>query len=178
MISYVAWLYWPGPLGEIQCLILISILHRWAQILVCIYDRHFGSGNGLCAIGPQIFVSSAVLWYFMWLDSTDQALLVRCNGWYRYQSLIDYSNIWGVDRKDPSGPEMVYHLLGRTILVLLHWYDMSCGLILLHRSLWVRFNIWYCYQYLIDKSNICCFWIRQTLGVPKWIIHHWAADIW
>ena len=45
-------------------------------------------------------------------------LWVRFHGWYWYQSFIDGSNIWGVDRTDPWGPEMNHPPLGRSYLVV------------------------------------------------------------
>ena len=38
---------------------------------------------------------------------------------------------WGVDRTDPWGPERDHPLLGRSYLVVVPSYDMSCALILL-----------------------------------------------
>ena len=49
-------------------------------------------------------------------------LWVRFHGWYWYKSFIDGSNIWGVDRTDPWGPEMDYPPLGRSYLVV----EASC----------------------------------------------------
>ena len=66
-------------------------------------------------------------------DSLNWALWVRFHGRYWYQSFIDGSNIWGVDRTDPWGPEMDHPPLGRSYLVVVPSYDMSCALILLTR---------------------------------------------
>ena len=44
---------------------------------------------------------------------------------------IDGSNIWGVDRTNPWGPKMDHPPLGRSYLVAVPSYDMSCALILL-----------------------------------------------
>ena len=118
-------------MGEIPWSILISILHRWVQYLGCGQDRPLGSRNGPSAIGPQLFGSSAVVWYVMCPDSLNWALLVRFHGRYWYQSFIDRCNIWGVDRTDPWGPEMDHPLLGRSYLVVAPSYDMSGALILL-----------------------------------------------
>ena len=90
----------------------------------------------------------------MCLDSLNWALWVRFHGRYWYQSFIDGSNIWGVDRTDPWGPEMDHPLLGRSYLVVVPSYDMSCALILLNWALWVRFHGRYWYQSFIDGSNI------------------------
>ena len=50
------------------------------------------------------------------------------------------SNIWGVDRTDPWGPEMDHPPLGRSYLVVVPSYDMSCDFILL---IWLNgSNIW------------------------------------
>ena len=110
--------------------------------------------NGPSAIGPQLFGSSAVVWYVMCPDSLNWALWVRFHGRYWYQSFIDGSNIWGVDRTDPWGPEMDHPPLGRSYLVVVPSYDMSCALILLTGTLWVRFHGRYWYQSFIDGSNI------------------------
>ena len=40
---------------------------------------------------------------------------------------MDRSNISGVDRTDPWGPEMDHPLLGRSYLVVVPSYDMSCA---------------------------------------------------
>ena len=64
-------------------------------------------------------------------DSLNLALWVRFHGRYWYQSFIDGSNIWGVDRTDPWGPGMDHLPLGRSYLVVVPSYDMSCALILL-----------------------------------------------
>ena len=118
-------------MGEIPWSILISILHRWVQYLGCGSDRPLGSRNGPSAIGPQLFASSAVVWYVMCPDSLNWALRVRFNGRYWYQSFINGSNIWGVGSTDPWGPEMDHPPLGRSYLVVVPSYDMSCALILL-----------------------------------------------
>ena len=104
-------------------------------------------------LGQQLFGSSAAVWYVMcldsifgvWigptlnigtgsmgvmcLDSLNWTLWVRFHGRYWYQSFIDGSNIWGVDRTDPWGPEMDHPPLGRSYLVEVPSYDMSCALI-------------------------------------------------
>ena len=82
-----------------------------------------GSRNGPSTIGPQLFASSAVVWYIMWLYSLNLALLVKFQGRYWYQSFIDESNIWGVDRTESWGPEMDHPLLGRSYLVVVPSYD-------------------------------------------------------
>ena len=64
-------------------------------------------------------------------DSLNWTLWVRFHGRYWYQSFIDGSNIWGVDRTDPWSPEMDHPRLGRSYLVVVPSYDMSCALILL-----------------------------------------------
>ena len=81
-------------------------------------------------IGPQLFGSSDVLWYVMCVDFLNKILWVRFHGWYWYQSFIDGSNIWRVDRTDPWGTEKGHPPLGRSYLVVVPSYDMSCALIL------------------------------------------------
>ena len=102
---------------------------------------------------------------------------MRFHGRYWYQSFIDGSNIWGVDRTDPWGPEMDHPPLGRSYLVVVPSFDMSCALILLTGL--------YGWDSMVDiDSNpssmgpIFGVWIGPTLGVPKWTIRHWAAAIW
>ena len=110
-------------------------------------------------------------------DSLNWALWVRFHGRYWYQSFIDGSNIWGVDRTDPWGPEMDHPPLGRSYLVVVPSYDMSCALILLTGL--------YGWDSMVDidinpssMGPIFGVWIGPTLGVPKWTIRHWAAVIW
>ena len=67
----------------------------------------------------------------MCVDYLNWALWVRFHGRYLYQSFIDGSNIWGVDRTDPWGPEMDHPPLGGIYLVVVPSYDMACTLILL-----------------------------------------------
>ena len=65
--------------------------------------------------------------------------LILLTGVYGWDSMVDidinrssmWSNIWGVDRTDPWGPEMDHPPLGRSYLVVVPSYDMSCALILL-----------------------------------------------
>ena len=118
-------------MGKISWLILISILHRWVKYLVCRKDWPLDSRNGPSAIGPPLFGSSAAVWYVMCLDSLNWTQWVRFDGRYWYQSFIDGSNIWCVDRTDPWGPEMDHPPLGRSYLVVVPLYDISCVLILL-----------------------------------------------
>ena len=60
-------------------------------------------------------------------DSLNWTLWVRFHGRYWYQSFIDGSNIWGVDRTDPWGPEMDHPPLGRSYLVV----ESSCFMAML-----------------------------------------------
>ena len=173
----------------------------------------------------------------MCIDFLNGTLWVRFHGWYWYQSFIDGSNIWCVDRADPWGPEMDHPPLGRSYLVEVPSYDVMC-IYTLNWALWVIFHGRYWYQSFIDGSNIwdvdridpwgpeidhpplgrsylvvvpsydmsCAFilltglygwystadidinpssmgpifgvWIGPTLGVPTWTIRHWAAAIW
>ena len=143
-------------MGEIQWLVLISILHRWVQYSGCGLDRPLGSRNGPSAIGPQLFGSSAVVWYVRCLDYFNWTLWVRFHGWYWYQSFMYGSNIWGVGRTDPwwarNGPSTIGpQLFGSSAVV---WY-VRC-LDSLNWTLWVRFHGWYWYQSFIDGSN---FWV-------------------
>ena len=118
-------------MGEILWSIFISFRHRWIQLLGCGLDRPFGWRNGPFATGAELFGSSTVVWYVMCPDSLNWALWGRFHGRYWYQSFIDESNICGVDRVDPWGPEMDHPPLGRSYLVVVPSYDMSCALILL-----------------------------------------------
>ena len=90
---------------------------------------------------------------------------------------MDGSDIWGVDRADPWGPEMDHPLLGRSYLVVVPLYDMSRVLILLTGL--------YGWDSTADidinpssMGPIFGVWIGLTPGVPKWTIRHWAAAIW
>ena len=166
-----------GSMGEILWSILISILHRWVQYLGCGSDRPLGLRNGPSSIGPQLFGSSAVVWYVMCPDSQNWALWVRFHCRYWYQYFIDGSDIWGVDRTDPWCPEMDNPPLGSSYLVVLPSYDMSCALILLTGI--------YGWDTMVDidinpssmgpKIGV---WIGRTIGVSKWTIRYWAAAIW
>ena len=66
-----------------------------------------------------------------YLDSLNWTLWLRFHVRYWYQSFIDGSNIWGVDRTDPWGPEMDHPPLDCSYLVVVPPYDMSCALLLL-----------------------------------------------
>ena len=114
------------------------------------------------SIGPQLFGSSAVVWYVMCPDSLNWNLWVRFHGRYWYQSFIDGSNIWGVDRTDPWGPEMDHPPLGRSYLV--EWYVMCPDS--LNWTLWVRFHGRYWYQSFID-ALILLNWTRM-IGHVRW----------
>ena len=103
--------------------------------------------------------------YDMCLDSLNWTLWVRFHGWYWYQSFIDGTNIWGVDRNDPWGPEMDHPPLGRSYLVVMPLYDMCLDS--LNWTLWVRFHGWYWYQSFIDGTNI---W-----GVDR--TDHWGPEM-
>ena len=100
-------------------------------------------------------------------DSLNWTLWVRFHGRYWYQSFIDGSNIWGVDRTDPWGPEMDHPPLGRSYLVVVPSYDMSCALIFLTGL--------YGWDSMVDidinpssMGPIFGAWIGPTIGVPKW----------
>ena len=162
---------------EIPWPILISILHQWVQYLECGYARSLGSRNGPSAIGPQLFGRSAVVWCVMCLDFLNWALWVRFHGRYWYQSFIDGSNILGVDTPDPWGPQMDLPPLGRSYLVEVPSYDVSCALIFLTGL--------YGLDFMADIDIIPLsmgplfeVWIGPTLGVPEWTIRHWAAAFW
>ena len=137
----------------------------------------FGSRNGPSGIGPQLFGSSAVVWYVMYLYSSFWAWWVRFLGRYWYESFIDGFNIWGVDRTDPWGPEMDHPPLGRSYLVVVPSHDMSCTFILLTGL--------YGWDYMADiginpssMGPIFGVWIGPTLGVQQLTIRHWTVAIW
>ena len=186
-------------MGEIPWSILISILHRWVWIGPTLgVQYHWGvdrtdpwgpSRNGPSAIGPQLFGSSAVVWYVMCPKWT----MILLTGLYGWDSMVDIdinpssigSNIWRVDRTDPWGPEMDHPPLGRSYLVVVPSYDMSCALILLtgiygwdNWALWVRFHGRYWYQSFIDGSNIWRVDRTDPWGPENWTIRRWAAAIW
>ena len=104
-------------------------------------------GRSYLVIVPSYDMSCALIFL-------NGILWVRFHGRYWYESFIDGSNIWGVDRTDPWGPEMDHPPLGRSYLVVVPSYDMSCALIFLNGILWVSFHGRYWYQSFIDGSNI------------------------
>ena len=185
-----ALILWLGSMDEIPWLILILNLHRWVQFMGCTLKRPLGSRNGPSAIGPQLFGSSAVVWYVMCIDFLNGIQWVKFHGRYWYQSfmdeflwlililiLINGSNIQGRDRTDPWGPEMYHPPLGRSYLVVVPSYDMSCALIFLPGSYGLDFMA----GIDINPSSmgqIFEVWIAPTLGVPKWTIRHLTAAIW
>ena len=131
-------------------------------------------------------------------DFLNDILWVRFHGWYRYQSFINWSNIWGVDRTDPWGPELDHPPLGCSYLVVVQAYDLSCALLLLtglygwdsmavidinpiHTPYIGTINEGLMADIDINPSSmgpIFGVWIGPTLGVPKWTICHWAAAFW
>ena len=78
---------------------------------------------------------------------------------------------------DPWDPEMDHPPLGRSYLVVVPSYDMSCALILL-----TGLYGWDSKADIdINPSSmgpIFGVWKGPTLGVPKWSNRHWAAAIW
>ena len=90
------------------------------------------------------------------------------NGTWQVPSQLSHS-AWG--------PEMDHRPLGRSYLVGVPSYDMSCALILLTGL--------YGWDSMVDininpssMGPIFGVLIGQTIGVPKWTIRHWAAAIW
>ena len=77
--------------------------------------------------------------YLVVLPSYDMSCaLILLTGLYGCDSMFDIDInpssmglIWGVDRTYPCGPEMDHPPLGRSYLVVVPSYDMSCALILL-----------------------------------------------
>ena len=136
--------------------------------------------------GPKMDHPTLGRRYLVVMPSYDMScyliLLTGLYGWdsicrYWYQSFIDGSNIIGVDRTEPWGPDMDHPPLGRSYLVVVPSYDMSCTLIFL-----TGLYGWYFVADIdINPSSmgpIFGVWIGPTLGVPKWTIRHWAAAIW
>ena len=128
-------------------------------------------GRSYLVVVPSYNMSGALILL------TGLYIWVRFHGWYLYQSFIDGSNIWGVDRTDPWSPEMDHPPLGRSYLVVVPSYDMSDALILL-----IGLYGWDSMASIdINPSSmgpIFGVWIGPTLGVPKWTIRYWAAAIW
>ena len=104
-------------------------------------------GRSYLVVVPSYDISCALIFL-------NGILWVRFHGRYWYESFIDGSNIWRVDSTDPWGPEMYHPPLGRSYLVVVPSYEMSCALIFLNGILWVRFHGRYWYQSFIDGSNI------------------------
>ena len=128
-------------------------------------------------ININIGQGNTFVWYVMCLDSLNWAQWVRFHCRYWYQSFIDGSNIWDVDRTDPWGSEMDHPPLGPSYVVVVPSYDMSYALIFL--------TGFYGWDFMVDidinpssMGPIIGVWIGPTLGVPKWTIRHWAAAIW
>ena len=169
----LSWAQWVGFHGRYWYQSFIDGSNIWGG------DRTdtLGSRKGASAIGPQLFGSSAVVTYVMCPYSLNWALWMRFHGRYWYQSFIDGSNIWGVDRTDIWGPEMDHPPLGRSYLVVVKSYHMSCALIILTGLYgWDSMD-----DIDINPSSmgpILGLWIGPILGVPKWTIPHWAAAIW
>ena len=90
---------------------------------------------------------------------------------------MDGSNIWGVDRTHPWGPEMDHPPLGCNYLVVVPSNDVSCALILLTGIYGLNFMADIDIN-PVTRGLIFGVWIGPTLGVPKWTIRHLAADIW
>ena len=153
------------PLYDMSCvLILLTRPYGWDSTAdIDINPSSTGPILGVW-IGPTLGVPKWTLW-------------VRFHGRYWYQSFINRSNIWGVVRTDPLGPEMDHPPLGRSFLVVVLSFDMSCASILL-----TGFHGW---DSIVDidinpslMDPIFGVWIGPTLGVPKWTIRQWAAAIW
>ena len=82
-----------------------------------------------------------------------------------------------MDRTDLSGPEMDHPPLGRSYLVVLQSYDMSCTLILLSGLYGLDFIA----DIDINPSSMGPIFevlIGPTLGVPQWTIRYWTAPFW
>ena len=80
-------------------------------------------------------------------------------------------------RTDPLGPQMDHPPLGRSYLVVVLSYDVSCAFILLTRLYGLNFVA----DIDINPSSMGPMfevWIGPSLGVPKWTIRQWAAVIW
>ena len=145
-------------------------------------ETTLGARNGPYAIGSRLFGSSAVVGCVMCLDSLKWALLVRFDGRCWYQSFIDGSNIWGVDRTTPLGPKMNNPLLSRSYLVVLPSYDLSSKFTLIQPT-WSAYSydlvflIWYPYSllwYFYGYSFIVCIprctsCTRDNKGIWIWI---------
>ena len=124
--------------------------------------------------------------YLVIVPSYDMSCaLILLTGLFGWDSMADIDinpslrgPIFGcVYRTDPWGPEMDHPPLGRSYLVVVPSYDMSCALILL-----TGLNGW---DFMTDidinpssMGTIFRLWIGPTLGAPKWTIRHWAAAIW
>ena len=122
--------------------------------LGCWWGRPLGFRIGPCAICPRLFGSSDVEWYITCFDYLIWALWLRFYGWHWYQSFIDGSNIWGVERTDTWSPEIDHSPLGCSYLEEMSRRLICHVLYFLNCILWVRFHGWYWYQSFIDGSTI------------------------
>ena len=117
-------------------------------------------------IGLWEFRCSANVSNVLCPDSPNWALWVRFHGRYWYQSFIDGTNIWGVVLDRPLGSQTDHPPLGRSYLVVVPSYDMSCALILLT-------GLYGCDSIVDNDINpssmgpIFGVWIGPTIGVPK-----------
>ena len=128
-----------------------------------VYRTPLVSRNGPPTIGQELFGIRAIVLCVRCLVSLNCALWVRIHGWYWYQSFIDVSNIWGVNRTIHWGPEMDHPPLGLSYLVVVSSYHLSCALILVTGL--------YGWDYMFDIDinpasigPILVLWIGQTLG--------------
>ena len=86
-------------------------------------------------------------------DSLNWTLWVRFHGRYWYQSFVDGSNIWGVDRTDPWGPEMDHPPLDRSYLVV----ESSCYMAMLIVTWEISSSAAAKYElYILLPADQCC----------------------
>ena len=109
-------------MGEISWLILISILHRWVQYLGVDRTDPWGSEMDHPPLGRSYLVV-VPSYEVICVDFLNGTLWVSFHDWYWYQSFIGGSNILGVDRTDPWGPEMDHPPLGRSYNIHKRWLE-------------------------------------------------------
>ena len=138
-----------------------------------------GSRNVPSTIGPQLFGRSTIVWYVMYLDSLKWTIWVIFHVLYWYQSFIDGSNICCINRTDPWDPEMDYPSLGRSYLVVVPSFGMSCASILLTGIYGWDSNSnskkVYCHKY-INIFNIHTYRYFATTGVTEAKNAYWSLN--
>ena len=180
------------PSYDMSCaLILLTGLYGWDSMVDIDINPSsmgpiFGVWIGPTIGGPEMDHPPLGRSYLVVVPSYDMSCaLILLTGLYGWDSMVDIDinpssmgPIFGVWIGPTLGvPKWTIPPLGRSYLVVVPSYDMSCALILLTGP--------YGWDSMVDidinpssMGPIFGVWIGPTLGVPKWTIRHWAAAIW